>query len=195
MHNVEPKKEKTNKKKRRKDTNPHFHPPNDNLKRCMRRPLVTAKFRPVKSTFCAIGSRNFVQWETKDVSNKQNLYCPQPWHLVAAGHPGTDISRTGAIPVRDALDFLPARKSSPCSRKSKGAFLLMLKKNPKTQTTQKQSSVPAAARLRPGLGELSRSASMRKSAILADVKGLHFAQTNQGKKVIPGKQLLPSLFC
>lgn len=78
MHNVEPKKEKTNKKKRRKDTNPHFHPPNDNLKRCMRRPLVTAKFRPVKSTFCAIGSRNFVQWETKDVSNKQNLYCPQP---------------------------------------------------------------------------------------------------------------------
>lgn len=149
---------------------------------------LTLKFTVVKHTFCATESRNFVQWETKDVRNKQNLCCPRPHSSDASWQPvtlGWASPGQGAAPVRDALDFLPARKSSPCFRRSKGAT-----------TTHKQTSLPPAARLKPVLGELwSHFISMRKSAILADVRVLDFAPTNQGKKVIAGRQLSPSLIC
>lgn len=70
MCNVEP-------KKKEKETKTHLPPQTTNLKRCKQWPLMTVKFRTVTRTFCATESRNFVQWETKDVRNKQNLYCLQ----------------------------------------------------------------------------------------------------------------------
>lgn len=112
---------------------------------------------------------------------------------VAPDHPRMDIPGAGAVPDREALDFLPARKSSLGFRKSKGVFHLTLR-NTKPKPPRENPASPAA-RLRPASGSwgyLSSAGGRARSSLI--VRDLDFAQTNPGNKSFLGGSFYPGRF-
>jgi len=127
------------------------------------------------------------------------LCCPRPRSSDA--HPWTHTPSKGAVLAGDALCFLPARKSSPGFRKSKGAFLFMLKnqtKKPPNTKSQQTPEHPATSQPaphsspRPVSGELTHFVSVRKSPSLADGRVWTLLRLTRERKALLGGSFYPA---